>query len=167
MPTPRPELARFASWLVGRMRERRLGRNQLAQYLEISQSSVSEYARALRRPRLEMQRKLAAYFGVPLEEVEALLPDAGGAAQTPTGAILHTPDAVRGILPGDEAAPSAPGTQALLAEVALPLLLGDVTPEEMAYLADFARRVRARRAASAGGQDDAGRGGPAGGGDAG
>jgi transcriptional regulator with XRE-family HTH domain len=72
-PRHRPELVAFARWLTGRMHERRLGRNQLAQYLGVSQSSISEYARALRRPRLETLRKMAVYFETPLEELEALL----------------------------------------------------------------------------------------------
>lgn len=70
----RSDLGPFAAWLRSRMRERRLGQNQLGVLMGVSSSAVSEYVRARRRPRLETLRKLAGYFAVPLEELEALLP---------------------------------------------------------------------------------------------
>jgi hypothetical protein len=79
----------------------------------------------------------------------------------PAGVRLDTAPAVSGSL-SHGGAEGAAGTDAgLLAEVALPLLTGDMTAEERAWLESFARRVRERRA-SAGGRDDAGRGGAVG-----
>ena len=72
---PRPELAAFAAWLRARMRARRMTNKSLARRMASSSSGVSEWTRALRRPRLETQRRLAAEFDVPLEELEAMLPD--------------------------------------------------------------------------------------------
>lgn len=91
-PRRRDDLVPFARWLSERMRERRLGRNQLAEYLGVSQSSISEYARALRRPRLETLRKLSTYFAVPLEELESLLPSEDFAP------VMATADTARGSL---------------------------------------------------------------------
>lgn len=112
-------------------------------------------------PRIETIQRVARALGVVVEE---LILRPGEAAMPP--ALVRTPGAVRGIVSADEAAPT-PGPEAsLLAEVALPLLAGEMTGEELAYLRDFARRVRARRAASSGGADVAGGGDPARGGDA-
>jgi transcriptional regulator with XRE-family HTH domain len=73
-PRPRPELMRFAAWLRSEMARRKLGNNALAQRLDVSTSAVSQYRRALRFPRADAQRRLAAFFKVDPAEIEALLP---------------------------------------------------------------------------------------------
>lgn len=71
---PKPELVQFARWLRGELRARRISGNALALKLGVSKGGVSEYARAIRRPRLETLRKMAAELDTPLEDLEALLP---------------------------------------------------------------------------------------------
>lgn len=73
-PRPKPELQQFAAWLRRQMAARKLGNNALAQRLGVSTSAISQYRRALRRPRRDAQEALAAFFKVPLGEIEALLP---------------------------------------------------------------------------------------------
>jgi transcriptional regulator with XRE-family HTH domain len=139
-PRHRADLVPFARWLAERMRERRLGRNQLAEYLGISQSSISEYARALRRPRLETLRKLSTYFGAPLEELEALLPS------EEFSPVMATPDTGRDSL---GSAPVADWLKDPDLRLMFYGITNDLTPEEIEsikpilwkeYLAILARR---------------------------
>lgn len=93
---PKPELYPFASWLRSEMRRRRVGNNALALRMGVSTSAVSEYQRAIRRPRADAQEKLAAFFKVPLEEVEALLAASKHPVETDrygtdSGEISHSP----------------------------------------------------------------------------
>ena len=78
----RPELAVFAAWLRARMRARRMSTNALARRIASSGSGVSEWMRAIRQPRVETLRRLAAEFDTPLEQLEAMLPDPDAAPPT-------------------------------------------------------------------------------------
>lgn len=144
----------FGAWLRGRIGPRSYG--HLATYVGVAPSTISRWVTGESAPEYRNRLKLAQYLDASIEEIDEFF------AEPPDSALLHPLGAKGGIVSGDEA---TPGTEAsLLAEVALPLLAGEMTAVELAYLRDFARRVRARRAASAGGAgDDLGRGDPPGG----
>lgn len=130
------DLSRFAAWLDGQMRQRRLGNNQLAQRLGVSSSAISEYRRGLRMPRPDKQQALASFFGAELEHVERLLgivlPAAVAAGPSPTTIDVHDPELA-----------------VMLADVG-----DELTDDELAgvkeYLAFVLARKRAREQAAAG-----------------
>jgi len=141
----------FGAWLRGRIGPRSYG--HLATYVGVATSTVSRWITGESAPEYRNRLKLAEYLDASIEEVDEFF-------ESP-GVPLDTAGAVRGSLSPGGVEGAAGADAGLLAEVALPLLTGDMTAEERAWLEGFARRVRERRAA-AGGRDDAGRGGAVG-----
>jgi hypothetical protein len=164
----------FARWLaaqvdglgMARGTYRPLETAMIRRGLKVGAGQIWDYMHGGKLPTRPVSDRFAAFFGWDPNEVWGIRVRAqheqdAAFLRGPAGVRLDTAPAVSGSL-SHGGAEGAAGTDAgLLAEVALPLLTGDMTAEERAWLESFARRVRERRA-SAGGRDDAGRGGAVG-----
>lgn len=160
----------FARWLVAYCEGRgwRSGR-QAAKFLrdaegrEFNPAVVGTWVRGAQLPDDENQQRLAEATGERVERIAELVRQtkADRRGRAPEPHRPHDRDTASAVpdtlIPGG--ASGGVGTEAaLLAEVALPLLTGDMTGEERAYLEAFVRRVNQRRAATGGGQGEPGRG---------
>lgn len=168
----------FANWLEGKLDEVRAARedpklsdSKAAELIGVSHAMVSRFRAALSLPSRATTRALviglnAQRVPATVAEVEELVlasdPHRAASAESHPPSGVHTASAVGGIIPAHGAAVGAGTEAALLAEVALPLLTGDMTAEERAYLEAFVRRVNQRRAQSGGVRDEPGRGGAGG-----
>lgn len=150
----RPALRLFAAWINEQMTRRRLGKNELAELLGLSQSSVSEYTRGLRAPRLKTVRRLADAFDVPTEEILALLPtEESPAVLARYGSVSGPPASVADWM-------RDPDLRVLFYGITT-----DLTQEELDSIKPILwkeyLRVMARRGERVEGSADAGPGGPA------
>jgi hypothetical protein len=164
----------FARWLaaqvdglgMARGTYRPLETAMIRRGLKVGAGQIWDYMHGGKLPTRPVSDRFAAFFGWDPNEVWGIRVRAqheqdAAFLRGPAGVRLDTAPAVSGSLSHGGAEGAAGTEAAILAEVARPLLTGDMTPEELRYLQDFARRVT-RRLAAAGVRDDAGRGGAAG-----